>query len=181
MWTIRKPDSKAWKGLWVLAVNLLIFYFVGSNLTFQDYVSHTLGVPDVGSPGDDPPFSFLRQHFVQGVCAGAAVLLNLVLVALTWKRYQLFSGMALWMTWLWLMPPIVDALIIYWRCPHLLDARNAVSGWNTFHEWLNDPLRRAAFWGTALFALPLAGFVSWRWARKQSNDAGGATAVGSAT
>jgi hypothetical protein len=175
MWTSRKSD---FKGCWVVAVLLLIVYFVGSNWTFDEYVSHALGVPEDGAPGDAPPFYFLRHDFVRGVCAGAALLLTLVLVALTWKQYQPYSGMALWMAWLWLMPPIVDALIIYWRCPHLMDARRAVSGWNTFHEYLDDPFRRAAYWVTALFAVPLALFLSWRYGRKKCSDAGCATSGG---
>jgi hypothetical protein len=163
--------ASEFKGSWILVPQLLII-LVAFNLTFEDYVRRTVGMPNVGSPGDSPPFYYLREYCVQGVCAGVALLLALTLSGLTWRRYPLYSGMCLWMAWLWFMPRIVDAVIIYSRCSHLMDVQRAASGWNTLHEFLNDPFRRAAYWATVLPTLPLALFLSWR-ARKQSSDAAG--------
>ncbi len=86
------------RGWWILLVLVLIDAFVGTNWTFQQHVSHALGVPDTASPGDAPPFYFIRQDFVRGICAGIGLLLSFVLVAVTWKRFRHYSGIALWMS-----------------------------------------------------------------------------------
>ena len=166
MQTSARSEPEGW---WILVVSLLIYAFVGTNWTFQQYVGHALAVPDTALPGDSPPFYFIRHDFVRGVCAGIAALLSFVLVAATWKRFPHYSGIALFMSWLWLMPHVCDAWMIYWRCPHLLDAHKAASAWNTFDEYLNDPLRQAVKWGNLLFAVALAVVLSRRWREERSN------------
>ncbi len=155
------------RGWWIFLISVLIYAFIGTNLSFEQYVSKAMGVPDTALPGDSPPFYFIREHFVRGVCAGVAVLLSFVLVAVTWKRFPHYSGITLWMSWLWLMPHVCEALMIYGRCPHLLDANKAASAWNTDDEFLNDPLRRAVEWGNLLFAVAMALVLSRWWRREE--------------
>jgi hypothetical protein len=43
------------------------------------------------------------------------------------------------------MPYAVRGLIIWWRCPHLMDPQRAVSAWPTSDAWIKDPLQWMAF------------------------------------
>lgn len=81
----------------------------------HEFVGGALGMPDVGRPGENPPFYFIRRDFVDGICAGVAELLAFVLAAATWKRFRQESIFILWFTWLWLSPSISEACIISWK------------------------------------------------------------------
>ena len=139
------------KGVWTLVALLLVVYFIGFNLDFNDYITSRLNVPE--TEGNSPLY-FLRLIFVQGVSAGVAAFLGVSLALLTWRRCQPFSGMCLWMSWLWNMPRVAEAALIYWRCPFLLDPNRAVSAWPRMHDYLSDPYRQAAFWGTLACTAP---------------------------
>ena len=92
---------------------------------------------------------------------------------------DLASSMAFFMAWIWCMPGLVRGLIIWWRCPHLMDPQRAVSAWPTFDAWMNDPLH----WAAMFIALALG--VGWAFlCRKSVNaqppaDSALPTAVGS--
>lgn len=176
MQSVRQSSFSEWKGAWVLVVLLFMppfEYRFGPQL--EAHVRQTLDVPDDGSLGQDPPFYYLRGEFVEGVCSAVFAAVGFLFAAATWKWCQPYSGVAFWMIWLHHMPGAVDALIVYWRCPHLLDAEKAISGWKTFEEALNDPLRDTAHWVTASLAVLFACLVMWRWRCNQSSDAAGAT------
>ena len=140
-----------YKGIWTLGLLLLLVYFVGSNLEFDNYVCVQLGVPE--ATGNSPLY-FVRRDFVQGISNGLAAFLGMTLALATWRRCQPFSGWCLWMSWLWFMPKVVRAAIIYWQCPWVLDPNRAVSPWPTLHAYLYDPLGRAAFWATLAATAP---------------------------
>ncbi len=138
------------KADWVIMIGImLIISLVRYDFAFQQFLSRTLEFPTGespgGGPGDDRPFYFLRQDAMSGLCAGIAMCLALVLVAATWKRYRRASSMAFFMAWIWCMPGVVQGLIIWWRCPHLMDPQRAVSAWPTFDAWMHDPFPIAAF------------------------------------
>jgi hypothetical protein len=156
MWKFRLTNPR---GEWVIGACLPIL-LLRYNWTFQEYVTHLLHVPDGDAPGGDAPFYFLRVQFVDGICAGVGMLLTLILVALTWKPYQKQSSMALFMGWIWCMPSVVTALMIYCRTSRLMDAQQAVSGWKTYDEWSHD--RWAPFWATLLTGLALHLYLRWR-------------------
>jgi hypothetical protein len=141
-----KPFTKS---DWVILIGVTLIVVLVHNFEFEKFLTRTLQFPDgdapAGGPGDDRPFYFVRQHAMSGLCAGIAMCLALVLVAATWKRYRRASSLAFFLAWIWCMPYAVEGLIIWWRCPHLMDPRRAVSAWPTFNAWINDPLRWMAF------------------------------------
>jgi hypothetical protein len=51
------------------------------------------------------------------------------------------------------MPGTLRGLIIWWRCPNLMDPQRAVSPWATFNQFLSDPMIEIAMWGSVLLAL----------------------------
>jgi hypothetical protein len=105
------------RGEWVIGICLPIIS-LRYNWTFHEYVTHLLDVPHGDAPGGDAPFYFLRVHFVDGICARIGMLLTLILVALTWKPHRRQSSMALMFGWIWCMPSLANALIIYCRTSH---------------------------------------------------------------
>ncbi len=145
------------KADWVIMIGVtLIGVLVRYNFAFEQFLMRTLRVPDgsaAGGPGGDPPFYFLRRDAMDGVRAGIAMGLALVLVAATWKRYRRSSAMAFFMAWIWCMPGVVRGLIVWWRCPHLMDPTLAVSAWPTFDQWMGDPVPNAAMFITGALGL----------------------------
>jgi hypothetical protein len=146
------------KADWIVMIGVtLIGAAVRYNFAFERFLTRSLGFPD-GSvlgegPGNNPPFYFLRLDAMDGLCAGIAMCLALVLVCATWKRYRRSSSMAFFMAWIWCMPGVVRGLIIWWRCPHLMDPQRAVSAWPTFDAWMNDPLPSVAMGITLLLGV----------------------------
>ena len=147
---------KQFKGVWVLALGLLIGHFVSYNIAFSEFLSRLLNVPHNASPQDNPPLYFLRQDVVAGLCFGAGMLLTVLLVAITWRRFQPYSFVTLWLAWLFCMPGIVKAASVYVRCPNLLDPRGAKSAWLTFEDYIHDPYLKGAMYGTMAVGVVLA-------------------------
>jgi hypothetical protein len=156
---------QTFKGVWTLVAVLLVAYFIGSNHDFNAYIASRLNVPE--TEGNSPLY-YLRRDFVHGVSAGVAAFLGVSLALLTWRHCQPYSGMCLWMSWLWNMPRVAEAALIYWRCPLLLDPNRAVSAWPTIHEYWKDPYRQAAYWVTLACTAPLV-IVSMRAQQRWAN------------
>jgi hypothetical protein len=167
----RRLNGSWGTGWWIWAVLLLILTLRWSD-SLEEYVRHVLNVPDGDAPGNaGEPFWFMRQKVVEGICAGTGMTLVIVLVALTWKHYRRYSSMALFFAWIWCMPWVADALVISCRSSHLMDARRAVSAWQTYDQFGSDPLRAFAKLGSGLLAVPLAFFFAKRYGWKQAKDA----------
>jgi hypothetical protein len=129
----------------------------GFSWTYHEYLNQLLNVPRGDAPGgNDAPFYFMLQDVVRGLCAATGMLLSLVVVALTWKRFPKGSRNALWFAWLWSMPWVASAFVTYCGSSHLMDAQRAISRWRTHDEYLYDPLREGATYGALLFAGVLA-------------------------
>ncbi len=132
--------------------------------TFHEYVSHLLNVPSGSAPGNDGPFYFLRQDVVRGICAATGMLLSLILVALTWKRFPKGSCNALWFAWLWTMPWAAVGLYAYCGSSHLMDPQTATAGWKTADEYVEDPIKPTAMLLMALVAVAMnLLFRRYRW------------------
>jgi hypothetical protein len=140
------------KADWVILIGVTLIVVLVHNFDFEKFLTRTLQFPDgdapAGGSGDDRPFYSLRQDAMSGLCAGIAMCLALVLVAATWKHYRRSSTTAFFLAWIWCMPHVVQGLIIWWRCPHLMDPQRAVSAWPTFDAWMKDPLQWMAFFIT---------------------------------
>jgi len=172
------------KSEWVIMIAVtIIICVVRYNWTLEKYVGHLLNMPQGeapgGGPGDDRPFWFLRRDFLDGICAATGMLLATVLVAVTSSFNRRASFQAFFMAWIWCMPGTLRGLIIWWRCPHLMDPQRAVSAWATFDQWINDPLIAIAMWGSLLFALAivLAFRRHFRWEPPQRPTASTAAAT----
>ncbi len=163
MATLQPPSAKrSWPTtiLWLLFYAILIAHLSGP---MRNLVRAALAVPDAEGPGVDPPFYFAREDFVDGICAGIAELLILVLVAVTRRRFRDESWTILFVGSLFFVPKYVESCIIYWRCPGVMGAGHGQCRWATFREFLHDPLREFGFYGTLLL---LAAFFSTVFKRK---------------
>jgi len=89
-------------------------------------------------PGDDPPWYFMRQDFVHGVCALGVFLTTLAIAAVGWKRFRFYAELTICMSITWQGGEIIRATIIYFSCPNFLYP-TAVSRWPTFDSYLDDP------------------------------------------
>jgi hypothetical protein len=147
---------------------VLFLLLYAATIPMQPYVASALQVPKSGV-ADDPPFYFIREHFVRGVTLGITAIIMFGVAALTWKRYPGMSRLAVFFVLLWMMPQVVEALLILWRCDHLLDAQKATTDWPDFDSYLYDPYRYAALFGTMAFALAAA-FVLERRRKKHGFD-----------
>jgi hypothetical protein len=136
--------------------------------TFHEYVQHWLNVPPGDTPGgSDSPLYFMRQDVVWGICSATAMLLSLVLVALTWKRFPQGSSHALWFSWLWTMPWVASGLVTLCRSSHLMDPQKATAGWATAHDYIADPIRHGAMILMMLTALAMSFLMRrYRWGNR---------------
>lgn len=114
-----------------------------------------------GGPGDEPPWYFITNHFVRGVCSLAALVVSLICAAVAWKKWPDSAGMMVWMPVLWHGGNIAESFIILRYCPGLLEGQRNTDRWPTFMSYLEDPLidttRSFILIGTLIgvFAVPL--------------------------
>lgn len=114
-----------------------------------------------GTPGDEPPWYFITDHFARGVCSLGALVVSLICAAVAWKKWPQSAGMMLWMPFLWHGGNIAESFIILHYCPGLLEGQRTTDRWPTFMSYLEDPLIESAHTtiliGTLVmaFALPL--------------------------
>ena len=165
------------KGWWIWGIMFLVLSWTGPHSVLTEYIGRALDVPAASSPHDGPPFSDMRRDLLNGISQGAALILLLILAALTWKRDRELSFAALWVAGLLCVPEIVDAAIIYWHSSDLLDVHKAVSGWNNWDEYQRDPIRRWGHWGTFLSFFALVYFLRKRIRSEERDQSGGAIAV----
>lgn len=138
-----------------MVVWIAIHCLIGLNPYLDDLVSSGLGVPE-GAIGRDPPFYIIRRVFVRWITCGIGFAATLVLVITTWKTYRLYSGMVLWLRWVWSLPAVMHSVMIEFRTTHLLDPRLVTSEWSTHSEYIRDPMRWIVFLATAFLVLPIA-------------------------
>lgn len=158
-----------WKYYAVIGACLLIFHFVAYGDEFEQFVNKALQVPNNFQPTEDPPLYFLRQDFVDGICKGSGALLLFVLASLAWSRFRRDSFALLVVSWICLMPDVAKAFVIYWQCPHLLDARKAESPWATFEEYWHAPILDLTMFGTLIFGLAFGLAFRSRFLPKDTN------------
>ena len=105
-------------------------------LKLQPAVLEFFRFPD-SSPGDSPPWYFIRIDFAHGVCALGTLLICLAIAGVGWKRFRIFAEIIVWMIIISHGGDIIKAAIIYLSCPNFLYP-TAVSHWPTFDSYLND-------------------------------------------
>lgn len=164
-----RQTAIGWKRYYAAAPLLLVMialHFASGRASL--YFGEVWQFPD-DSPGDAPPWYFIRRDLIQGVCHATGLALTLIvllpclLYRPRWPR-SMWAGMALWMAVLSHSVSIWQAVLIYFRTSHPMTPKIATSDWATFHEYNSDWLRSTGTVGCLLASLCLAVFVS-RWSR----------------
>ena len=155
--------NKALRGWWIMLL-FILFFCAGQSAGL--YFSDIVYVPSQRI-GDDPPFYFIRQDFVQGICLGISGFLGLAVGAFCWKRYPIYSGMIVWMSILWTGGALAKSIIILIKTNDILSPTTSESSWQTFEEYLNDPVILVSQGAVMILALAVA-FLSRPSKRKRA-------------
>ncbi len=99
--------------------------------------------------GDDPPWYFIREHYINGLVMAAFGLLSVLPLLRYWNRSRDLSLMHLIMSLSLFGIPAWDAFVIALRSDHVLDRALARTDWATFDSFQNDPLR----WGGGILLI----------------------------
>lgn len=137
-------------GVWLPALGLAAYALAGS-------VSLRLfQLSDHGHPGDQPPWYFIRQDYINGLVMGSLGLLCLAIGLLYIRRYPIWAGMLAWQSVTSFGKPAWDAWVIILRCDNVMDPVAATTQWATFDAYLAEPLRWQGFLVTILLAFGIA-------------------------
>ena len=115
-----------------------------------------------GNPGEQPPWYFITRDFAEGICSLGALILSVVVAAITWRWWPSYSSMMVWMPLLWHGGHVAQSWIIYQSCPGLLYGQRSTTPWQTLDSYLHDAgIERAETliqWSAVILAaaLPLA-------------------------
>jgi hypothetical protein len=158
------------KGLWISPVCLLVSGLaVYRTSPFRAFVGHVLGLPD----HSDKVIRYLQETVADGVSAGVALLLILVLVFLTWRRSPQWAiTCGLLPSWAILAPVIAYAAAILWRSLKLVDPKQARS------LFLDEELVISTHTGGMWSAVAVMAFLWFMWGlmwwfRKTRTDGAG--------
>jgi hypothetical protein len=130
----REIYKQTLRGWWRFLIFLPVFFCTAMSGL---YIPRWLDVP-MPSPGAEPPWYFIRQDFFSGLGTTAGMLLLLILLAVTWRRYTVTNWILLLNIFIWMFPSAFTALIIYIRCENFFDYPNAISAWPTFNAYLKN-------------------------------------------
>ncbi|MEA2558776.1 MAG: hypothetical protein QOH06_280 [Acidobacteriota bacterium] len=145
--------ARAWRssGLVALAV---VFYALCGMLS----VSFTRQLSFSDSPGLEPPWYFIRQDAINGLCMLLYLVLCLAIGTLAIrKRWPGGAGMVLFGI-IWSSASVWQLALIYLKSDDIFDPVAARTSWPTFDSYIEDPLR----WGWLLlflFAIPYIGQI----------------------
>ena len=140
LWT-QKYGWRLYAFVWLLPLQIGIYFLSGkAGLYFYDLYKIAND-----SPGDSPPWYFIRQSYVSGICQTVGMLIStlilcpfLLLDRPSWARFQ-WASMALWMTWLWQGGHVWELLVIWFKTSHIMTPEQAKTSWTTFDDFLFDP------------------------------------------
>src|SRR5258706_14821911 len=94
------------EGKWRWGAFLVIYFLSGiSGL----YLGRLFGAPS-DSPGSEPPWYFIRQDFFHGIGSLAGMVVILLILALTWRRYSVGNWVLLMFVGIWMIPSVVTAI-----------------------------------------------------------------------
>ena len=135
------------KGAWLPALGVAAYALAGRMGTSLFVLS------DHGHPGDQPPWYFIRQDYIDGLVMGVMGLLCLVIGLLFMRRYPIWGGMLAWQSVTSFGIPAWDAFIVALRCDNVLNHAAATTEWQTFDAFLAEPLRAHGHTVTFILAL----------------------------
>jgi hypothetical protein len=114
----REPS---FKDVWVLIVCGLCVLAAMPRGPLTGFVAGAMGV----DRGDHSALGYLRADVAQGACAAGALLVVCVFAATVWKRCPQRTTTGVFFAWFVLMPQIIFAFRILWRCLDLTDPKHA--------------------------------------------------------
>ena len=159
-------SSQNWKiqvsGIWI--PGLFIIAMVLSS-TIGSQLSQALTIED---QPNIPPWYFIRQDFIQGMCDAVALLFCVTLGLVTLERHRVMASMTIWMSILWLGGKVWQMIVIFFRSDYVLHRRLARTQWTTFESYLYDPLIWKGRLGVCMVAVVIAGLFAWYERKQQS-------------
>ena len=91
-----------------------------------------------GTLGGESPWYLITHDFADGICALGALLLSLIVAAVTWRWWPNYSSTIVWISLALYGGDIGKAWIIYRVCPGLIDGQRITNRWLTFDSYLYD-------------------------------------------
>jgi hypothetical protein len=154
----RRPWPNTWI-LWTGVALYALFGWLGVDLSERfRFLSD--------SPGDAPPWYFIRKDAIQGLCLLAYFLTCLSIGVVAMRKKVEGGAMLIWFSLIWALAPIWQMMIIFLKSDHVFDPANARTSWPTHDSYLSDPHR----WGWLLIGAAFVLYVTW--ARRGSGNAG---------
>jgi hypothetical protein len=111
----------SYEGGWVFIVCSLCVLAGLHGSPLRDLVDGALGV----DRGDHSSVGYLRGKVANGACAAGVLLVVCVFAATVWKRYVYWPMAGAFGAWFVLMPQIIYALALLWRCLNLTSQTQA--------------------------------------------------------
>lgn len=162
-----------WRMLGPMAVLGLIM--LSHSEAMRSFVAGQLGASKASLETDDRVLYLVRRDYLDGIGAGVALALSLVIAAISWKWSRREGVFFTWFSVLWLSPPIIKAAVIDSRCSDLMDAEHAKCGWATVEDYLYDRTENLAYWVTLAAIVVLIFILNRKFdsdVSKTANEAG---------
>ncbi|HNG95532.1 MAG TPA: hypothetical protein PLB32_22200 [Acidobacteriota bacterium] len=163
-WSASPEFKKQIAGIWLLPI-FLVTLLLSTTLGLQ--LSQALFIE--GQP-NNPPWYFIRQDFIRGLCDAVALLFSVTLGLVTWERYRICASMLIWLSVLYFGGKVWQVLVIFHRCDFVLDRRLAQTQWTSFESYLYDPLIWYGQLGIAVSAVGLAWTFAWYERKRQRSQ-----------
>lgn len=127
------PWLQGLRGAWLMLFGVLCY---SGSLELGLSLSQKYSLADY--PGANPPWYFIRQDAIQGAVALAGLALTLAVAWMFRRKYPMYATMLAALNVISMSGSAWRALVIFARCPHLMDPTRAVSAWPTFDAYLGD-------------------------------------------
>lgn len=121
----------------------LVSYAVSSWMSIQLYD------PPLSEPFDNPPWYFIRQDAVMGLCFLPLFIAGTSAVFVAMRKGLPQTAKTLWGVGAFALQPVWQLLLIYLRTEELFDRAKASTSWPTFDSYLYDPWK----WGWLVIVL----------------------------
>lgn len=96
-------------------------------------------------PGGDPPWYFIRQDAIEGLCFLVYLVLCVAIGAWA-NRKQIPGGASLILFgFIWSISPVWIMGLIFLKSDNIFDPEKARTAWPTFNSYQGDPLRWGGF------------------------------------
>ena len=91
-------------------------------------------------PGGMAPFYFIVRDFIGGICGAISLLLIFIIGLVNLKKYPNFAWTMMLISIIFGGGSIGWSIIISFKTSNLLTPELAESSWNTFDEYIHDPM-----------------------------------------